>query len=103
MGKKLYIGNVSFKATDDDIKGLLSTIGEVASIKMITDIHTGMRKGFGFVEMGSVEEAKKVIEDLNGTKFMERTIVISEARPQKQRDRNKFGGERGYRHRRGRI
>ncbi len=96
MGKKLYIGTIPFKATEDDLKKLFSNIGEVESVKIITDAYTGYRKGFGFIEMVSDEDAEKAIAALNGTTFMERTIVVNEARPQKPRERRGSGGGKGY-------
>ena len=95
MGKKLYVGSISFNATEESLQDLFASIGEVESVKIITDQDTGRSKGFGFVEMSSAEEAKKAIEQLNGTKFMERTLVVNEARPQQPRDRRGFGGGRG--------
>ena len=70
MGKKLYVGNMSFKATEEDIKGLFAGVGEVASVNIITDARTGQAKGFGFVEMATEEAAKKAIETLNGPAFI---------------------------------
>ncbi|OHE55183.1 MAG: RNA-binding protein [Thermodesulfovibrio sp. RBG_19FT_COMBO_42_12] len=95
MGKKLYVGSISFNATEESLKDLFSTIGEVESVKIITDTDTGRSKGFGFIEMSSEEDAKKAIEQLNGTKFMERVLVVNEARPQQPRERRGFGGGRG--------
>lgn len=87
MAKKLYVGNISFKATEDDIKDLFSKTGNVESVKLITDAHTGQPKGFGFVEMASEEEAQKAITALNGTMFMERALTVNEARPQQRESR----------------
>jgi len=95
MGKKLYVGSISFNATEESLKDLFSTIGEVESVKIITDTDTGRSKGFGFIEMSSEEDAKKAIEQLNGTKFMERVLIVNEARPQQPRERRGFGGGRG--------
>ena len=95
MGKKLYVGSISFNATEESLQELFSSIGEVESVKIITDQDTGRSKGFGFVEMSSAEDAKKAIEQLNGTKFMERALIVNEARPQQPRDRRGFGGGRG--------
>ncbi|MDH5203481.1 MAG: RNA-binding protein [Nitrospirota bacterium] len=102
MGKKLYVGNISFNAKEGDIRELFSRIGEVESVKIITDARTGMPKGFGFVEMSSEEDAKKAIADLNGTTFIERVLSVSEARPQQPRQgfqdrRGGFGGGKGPR------
>jgi len=93
--KRIYVGNLSFKATEEDIKELFSKSGEVESVKIITDANTGSSKGFGFVEMANPEDAKKAIESLNGSSFMERTLVVSEARPQQTREKRGFGGGRG--------
>ncbi len=95
MGKKLYVGSISFNATEESLKDLFLSIGEVESVKIITDTETGRSKGFGFIEMSSEEDAKKAIEQLNGTKFMERVLIVNEARPQQPRERRGFGGGRG--------
>ena len=87
MEKKLYVGNISFKATEEDIRELFARSGEVESVKIITDAHTGNPKGFGFVEMATEEDAKKAIDELNGTTFMERAITVAEAKPQQPRER----------------
>ncbi len=95
MGKKLYVGNIPFRAGEEELKDFFSTIGEVESVKIIIDSQTGQSRGFGFVEMSSEEDAKKAIADLNGKTFMGKTIVINEARSQRQREMRGFGGERG--------
>lgn len=94
MGNRLYVGNISFQASDDDLKELFSKAGTVASTKLITDAATGRPRGFGFVEMSSDEEAQKAIEMLNGSNFMERNIVVNEAKPQGERDRSRGGHSR---------
>jgi cold-inducible RNA-binding protein len=95
MGKKLYVGSISFNATEESLQELFASIGEVESVKIITDQDTGRSKGFGFVEMSSAEDAKKAIDQLNGTKFMERALIVNEARPQQPRERRGFGGGGG--------
>ncbi|MFH0933456.1 MAG: RNA-binding protein [Nitrospirota bacterium] len=95
MEKKIYVGNISFKATEDDIKELFSTVGEVESVKIVTDVQTGRPKGFGFVEMSSGEDANKAIAALNGKTFMDRTLSVAEAKPQQPRERHGFEGKRG--------
>lgn len=92
MEKRLYVGSISFQATEDELKEVFSEIGEVESVKIITDAYTGRSKGFGFVEMVSEEDANKAIEALNGTTFMNRPIIVNEARPQSQREKRGFGG-----------
>ncbi len=96
MEKKLYVGNISFQATEDDIRELFSQSGEVESVKIITDQFTGKPKGFGFVEMTTEENAAKAIEALNGTTFMERQITVAEAKPQQPREKRGFGGRGGF-------
>jgi len=66
MSKRLYVGNISFKTTEDDLKNLFSQAGEVVSVKLITDAATGRLRGFGFVEMASNEEAQQAVTKLNG-------------------------------------
>ncbi|MEW6214615.1 MAG: RNA-binding protein [Nitrospirota bacterium] len=102
MGKKIYVANISFNATEQDIRDLFSGYGEVEAVKIITDKYTGQSKGFGFVEMGSENDAKKAISDLNGKPFMGKTLTVAEARPQQPRAafrerRGGFGGGRGPR------
>lgn len=87
MGKKLYVGNISFQASEDDLKDLFSKAGEVVSAKLITDAATGRARGFAFVEMGSDADAQKAITMFNGSSFMSRNIVVSEAKPQEKRER----------------
>ncbi|RJQ52795.1 MAG: RNA-binding protein [Nitrospiraceae bacterium] len=94
MAKKLYVGNISFRATEEDIQELFSKTGNVESVKLIIDMHTGQPKGFGFVEMASEEDARKAIDALNGTMFMERALTVNEARPQ-QREKRGFERNRG--------
>ncbi len=95
MEKKLYVGNLSFQATEDDIRDLFAQHGEVVSVKIITDARTGSPKGFGFVEMATTEDAQKAISSLNGSTFMERSLTVDEAKPQQPRERRGFGGGAG--------
>lgn len=87
MSKRLYVGNISFRASEDDLRELFSQAGEVVSTKLITDSATGRSRGFGFIEMGTDSEAEKAISMLNGASFMDRNIVVSEAKPQEKRER----------------
>ncbi len=95
VGKKLYVGNMSYKMTEDELRELFSRCGEVLSAKIITDAFTGRAKGFGFVEMASEVDAQKAIAELNGTTSDERTLTVAEAKPQQPRERRDFGGGRG--------
>ena len=88
MNLKLYVGNLSFGASEDDLKKLFSEAGTVQSVKIVTDPYSGRSRGFGFVEMTSNSDAEKAISLINGKTFMERALIVSEARPQK-----KGGGE----------
>ncbi|HUJ17775.1 MAG TPA: RNA-binding protein [Nitrospirota bacterium] len=92
MAKKLYVGNLSYSTTEEDLREAFSKIGEVSSVKLIVDPTNGRSKGFGFVEMGSDDDGDKAITALNGTSLMERTITVNEARPQRERS----GGGGGY-------
>ncbi len=93
MNLKLYVGNLSFGASEEDLKKLFSEAGSVQSVKIVTDAYSGRSRGFGFVEMGSESEAEKAISDINGKTFMERALIVSEARPQKKRGSD-FKGKR---------
>lgn len=94
----LFVGNVDYKASADDLGQLFSQIGEVSSVKIITDKFTGRSKGFGFVEMPNDSEARVAIEKLNGHDIAGRGISVSEARPRETSGggdrRGGFGGER---------
>ena len=93
--KKVYVANISFNATEQDIRDLFSEYGEIESVKMITDKYTGQSRGFAFVEMESEDNAKKAISALNGATFMGRTLTVAEARPQQQKRqgfRDRTGG-----------
>lgn len=96
--KKLYVGNLPFSTTEDDLRQMFVAFGEVASVTIINDKFSGRSKGFGFVEMPNDEEAMKAIEGLNGKDMDGRGIVVNEARPMEDRPRRDFGGgDRGGR------
>jgi RNA recognition motif-containing protein len=84
MGKKLYIGNLPFATTEDDLAAKFTQYGTVESVKVITDRDTGRSKGFGFIEMASNSEAQDAIDKLNGTDYQGRPMTVSEARPQRK-------------------
>ncbi|MEW6402727.1 MAG: RNA-binding protein [Chloroflexota bacterium] len=94
MENKLYVGNLPYTATEDDLKNHFSQAGTVTSVALIKDRATGRAKGFGFVEMASADEAQKAITMFNGQDFMGRTITVNVARPREERPRN-FGDRRG--------
>ncbi len=100
MTKKLYVGNMSYDTTDQQIRELFSQAGEISDISLITDRDTGRPKGFGFVEMATEEGAKEAIKRFNGHSLNDRTLTVNEARPREERsgggDRdNRGGGGRG--------
>lgn len=105
MATKLYVGNLPYKTTGDDLSSLFSQAGNVASATVISDKFSGRSKGFGFVEMGSDEEAQKAIEMFNGQEMEGRKIVVNEARPlepRAPRAGRSFGAGGGARGGRGR-
>ncbi len=84
MPTKLYVGNLSFKVTESELQELFQKVGEVRSVKIITDRYTGQSRGFGFVEMANAEDASRAISELNGKSFKERQIIVNEARPERE-------------------
>lgn len=102
MGKKLYVGNLPFSTTDQDLGNMFAQAGQVVSAKVITDRDSGRSKGFGFVEMNSDEEATAAISKFNGTDMNGRPLTVNEARPMAPREgggggRGGFGGGGGGR------
>lgn len=93
QGKKLYVGNFSYSVTEEDLREMFATHGEVREVKVIEG------KGFGFVEMSSPSEAQKAKEALNGSNHKGRTLRVDEARPPRERGfgGGGRGGDRGYR------
>ncbi|HTL39324.1 MAG TPA: RNA-binding protein [Methylomirabilota bacterium] len=92
MAKKLFVGGLPYSTTSDDLKNHFSGAGTVVSAQVISDKFSGRSKGFGFVEMGSDDEANKAIEMFNGTDFGGRQLAVNEARPKVE-----GGGDRGGR------
>src|SRR5437879_8193574 len=104
MPKKIYVGNLSFQMTENDLNDLFTEFGNVESAQIITDRDTGRSKGFGFVQMTDDEAAKKAIERFNGKEVNGRALTVNEARPMERRDsgpRGSGGGGRGGRDRGG--
>jgi len=95
MGKKLYVGNLSYDTTEGSLTQLFEGVGEVASVSLITDRMTGRSRGFAFVEMASDADAKTAIEQLNDKPLDGRNIRVDEAQPQRRRDDSFGGGGRG--------
>ena len=95
MGKKLYVGNLSYDVNDSDLQQLFSQHGEVQSATVIMDKMTGRSKGFGFVEMSSDQEAQAAISALNGKDYSGRALTVNEAKPKPEGDRGR-GGRGGF-------
>jgi len=100
MSKRLYVGGLPFKTTEEELNTLFTGHGAVTSAKLITDKFTGQSRGFGFVEMSNDAEATTAIEKLNGSDFGGRKLTVNEARPMEPRTgggggRGGFGGGRG--------
>ena len=98
MSTKLYVGNLSFGVTSEDLHEYFAQAGTVESAKVVEDRDTGRSRGFGFVEMSSAEEAQAAIEQFNNQDFDGRNLVVNEARPREEgggRGGNRGGGGRG--------
>jgi len=85
LGMNIYVGNLPYSTTPDDLREVFAAFGEVAAARIVNDRETGRAKGFGFVEMPNDEEAKKAIEALNGNDIGGRKAVVNEARPREPR------------------
>ena len=93
----IYVGNLSFNATDDDIKSAVEAYGTVETASIIRDKYSAQSRGFGFVEMSNKEEAEKAIQSLNGSDFKGRALKVNEAKPRESRPKQGgFGRNRGY-------
>ncbi len=83
----IYVGNLNYQLTEDDVRDVFSEYGEVTRVNLITDRDTGRAKGFGFVEMSNDEDGKKAIEELDGAEINGRNMKVNEARPREERPR----------------
>ena len=95
MGKKLYVGNLPFSATDQILSEIFAQCGTVESAKVITDRDTGRSKGFGFIEMSTEAEAANAISKFNGADYEGRAMTVNEARPMVPRENRGGGGYGG--------
>jgi RNA recognition motif-containing protein len=93
MSKNLYVGNLPFQTTADDLREAFEQFGSVTRAQVISDKETGRSRGFGFVEMA--EGADEAISNLNGAQFGGRTLTVNEAKPREERTGGGFGGNRG--------
>ncbi|WP_423126290.1 RNA recognition motif domain-containing protein [Gaoshiqia sp. Z1-71] len=100
LNMNIFVGNLNYSVTEDDLREIFEEYGELSSVKLITDKFTGKSKGFGFVEMADATEAKKAIEELNGAEVEGRSMVVNES-IEKKRDNNTRrpggGGGGGFR------
>jgi RNA recognition motif-containing protein len=94
----IYVGNLSYEVTEEDLKEAFEGFGEVETVKVIKDNYTGRSKGFGFVEMPTKAEAQSAIDGLNGKELKGRTLNVNEARPRTEGHRGggRGGGRRSY-------
>jgi cold-inducible RNA-binding protein len=97
MGRKLYVGNLSYEVTDNDLSKMFEAHGTVESAQVIMDRDTGRSKGFGFVEMKTDQEAQAAIAGLSGQDVGGRSLTVNEARPKTEGGRSGSGGGRGHR------
>ncbi len=95
MEVKLYVGNLSYTTSEDDLRTLFSQAGDVASVALIKDRDTGRSKGFAFVEMTTQSDAQKAISMFNGFQMNDRELTVNMARPREERSGGSFGGPRG--------
>src|SRR5687767_6123872 len=96
MGRRLYVGNLPYKATDEELTSLFSSVGDVASARVMRDMATGRARGFGFVEMTTDEAAQKAIETLHQRELDGRAIVVNEAQPKPAGAGRGFGSGGGF-------
>ena len=96
MGTKLYVGNLSFNTTETDLQDLFAQAGPVQEVMLMQDKFTGKSRGFAFVTMGSDEDAKKAIAEINGKTLEGRALTVNEARPREPRPPGGGGGGGGY-------
>ena len=96
MGTKLYVGNLSFRTTAEELRDAFASVGTVESASVIEDRDTGRSRGFAFVEMATAEEAAAAIEQFNGKEFGGRNLTVNEAKPREDRGSRGGGGRGGY-------
>jgi len=91
MSKKLYVGNLSYDVTEEDLRKSFGEAGECTAANIVRDKYSGNSRGFGFVEMATEEEAQEAIRKLNGGELSGRKIIVQEARPRKESSKPPFG------------
>lgn len=95
MNKKLYVGSLPYSVSEEELKDLFSSYGEIESVRIIMDKATGQSKGFGFVEMMNEDDAQRAIEGLHGKQIGGRTLIVNNARPETPREPRGGGGGGG--------
>jgi cold-inducible RNA-binding protein len=105
MNKNLYIGNLPYEVTEEDLRTNFAEVGKITSVTIIKDKYTGLSRGFGFVEMETEKDAEEAIKKFNGGQLLGKTITVNEARPKADqggsRKDNRGGGRGGFRGDRG--
>jgi len=96
MSTKLFVGNLSFNTTENDLQDAFAAFGTVAEAKLMTDRETGRARGFGFITMSTPEEAQKAIEGLNGKSIDGRALTVNVAKPREERSGGGGGGRRQF-------
>lgn len=96
MGKKIYVGNLSYSMNDESLVELFAQFGQVETARIVTDRETGRSKGFAFVEMTTEEESLAAIQKLNGFEHSGRALNVSEAKPMAPKNNNRSGGRGGF-------
>jgi RNA recognition motif-containing protein len=100
MASKVFVGNLAYSATEDDLRTLFAQSGIIKSVNVVRDRDTGRSRGFAFVEMSTPSEAQRAISMLHGTSFKDRTLTVDLARPRDDRPRDRYGSGGGGRSRR---
>ncbi len=95
MNCRLYVGNLNYSTTEQELRDIFSEVGPVTSVSLVMDRETGRPRGFGFVEMETEEAANAAVEKLNNTELGSRTLTVNIARPKNEGGRGGFGGGRG--------
>ncbi len=94
MGRKLYVGNLSYSVTKEMLEELFGKVGKVETVNIVTDRYSGLSRGFGFVEMANPNEASEAIKQLNGQTVADRQIIVNEARSDGKKSSGGGGGKR---------
>ncbi len=96
MSMKLYVGNLAFQTTNEELQGLFAQVGTVESVSLVTERDTGRPRGFGFIEMGSRSEGEAAINKFNGAEIGGRSLTVNEAKPRENRGGGFGGGRSRY-------